>query len=112
MYKRQGLIPKNELFGEVRCGDYVETRVSSVREDGKLMLSLRQKAYLQMDSDARKILQIIDEFEGELPFTDKASPEIIRREFHMSKNEFKRAVGRLLKEKKIEITENTIRKLF
>ena len=45
---------------------------------------------------------------GRIPFTDKAAPETIRTEFEMSKNEFKRAVGRLLKEKKIEIREKDI----
>ena len=44
-----------------------------------------------------------------LPFTDKASPERIREEMSMSKNEFKRAVGHLLKEGKIEIGESDIR---
>ena len=48
---------------------------------------------------------------GILPFTDKASPTIIQKEFGMSKNEFKRAVGNLLKSGKIEITEKSIRKL-
>ena len=51
---------------------------------------------------------MIDEFDGVLPFNDKASPETIKREFHMSKNAFKRALGHLLKEGKIEIGENRI----
>ncbi len=56
------------------------------------------------------VLKVIDEFDGVLPFTDKASPEVIERELHLSKNAFKRAVGRLLKEGKIEITEKSIRR--
>ena len=51
---------------------------------------------------------IRDRYEGILPFTDKADPEVIKREFGLSKNAFKRAVGRLLKEEKIEITEKSI----
>ena len=62
-----------------------------------------------MDTDAKRLLEIIDSFDGVLPFTDKASPEVIKRETQMSKNEFKRAVGRLLKEGKIQITEKAIR---
>ena len=46
-----------------------------------------------------------------LPFNDKVSPEVIQREFQMSKNAFKRAVGKLYKEGKIEITENRILKV-
>ena len=82
----------------------------AVKEDGKLDLSLREKAYLQMDADAEKILALLDSYEGALPFSDKASPEVITHETGMSKNEFKRAVGRLLKQGKIEIGERTIRR--
>ncbi len=106
-----GLIPQKELYGAVKVGDLVSARVTEVREDGKLSLSIREKAYLQIDQDAEKVLQIIQSYSGVLPFNDKASPETIRRETQMSKNEFKRAVGHLLKTGKIEITENTIRAL-
>ena len=92
-------------------GNVIEARVTNVKEDGKLDLSPRKKAYLQMDEDAEMILQVIDEFEGVLPFNDKVSPEIIQREFGLSKNAFKRAVGRLLKEGRIRITENRIIRL-
>lgn len=107
--KYSGLIPKKELYGNIGIGDAVRARVTGVKEDGKLNLSIREKAYLQMDVDAQKVMDIIDSFDGVLPFTDKASPEVIRRETQMSKNEFKRAVGRLLKEGKIQITERAIR---
>ena len=103
-----GLIPKKELYGNVRIGDSVSARVVSVKEDGRLNLSLREKAYLQMDTDAEKILAMIKDNGGKLPFNDKASPELLREKTGMSKNEFKRAVGRLLKEGKIEIRPDSI----
>ena len=103
------LVPKKEYYGNARIGDRVSARVTAVKEDGKLDLSLREKAYLQIEKDAEKVLSVIDGFDGALPFTDKASPEVIRREMQMSKNEFKRAVGHLLKEGRIEITERAIR---
>ena len=108
-----GLIPKKQLYGEqsLRVGDVVSARVTAVKADGKLDLSIRKKAYLQMDDDAEKLLQIIESFDGVLPFSDKANPEVIRRETGMSKNEFKRAIGRLYKERRIEIGEKFIRKL-
>ncbi len=105
------LIPKKELYGNVELGKDVQARVVQVREDGKLTLSVREKAYLQMDKDAEKILSILDSYDGVLPFNDRVSPQIIKRETDMSKNEFKRAVGRLLKEGKIEIGEKVIRRL-
>ncbi len=104
------LIPKKEVYGDVKVGDKVAARVTAVKSDGKLNLSIREKAYLQMDVDAKRVMDLIDSFDGALPFTDKANPEVIRREIQMSKNEFKRAVGRLLKEGKIEITETAIRR--
>lgn len=109
--KYSGLIPKKELYDDVRIGDTVVCRVTAVREDGKLDLSIREKAYLQIEADARKILEVIDSFDGVLPFNDKASPEVIKREMQMSKNEFKRAVGHLLKNGKIEIKEKAIRRI-
>lgn len=106
-----GLIAQKELYGDVKIGDTVTARVVNVKEDGKLDLSIREKAYLQIEQDAEKVLEIIESFDGALPFNDKASPEVIKRETQMSKNEFKRAVGHLLKNGKIEITEKAIRLL-
>lgn len=106
-----GLIPRQELYDRVQVGDTVRARVAAVKPDGKLDLSLREKAYLQMAEDGERLLEIIDSFDGVLPFNDKASPEVIRRETRMSKNEFKRAVGGLLKAGKITITEKAIRRI-
>lgn len=105
-----GLIPRRELYGDMRLGADVEARVIGVKEDGRLDLSVRKKAYLQMDEDAEKILELLESYEGALPFNDKAAPEVIKHETGMSKNEFKRAVGRLLKQGKVEIGEKTIRR--
>lgn len=105
-----GLIPKSEIYHPIHVGDVVEGRILNVREDGKMDLSIRRPAYLQMDVDSDVILKRLEACNGTLPFTDKASPELIKQEFGMSKNEFKRAVGRLLKEGKIEITAETIQK--
>ncbi len=105
------LIPKKELYGKVEIGEDITARVVQVREDGKLSLSIRDKAYLQIGKDAEEIMKIIESYDGVLPFNDKVSPEIIKRETGMSKNEFKRAVGNLLKAGRIEIKEKVIRKI-
>ena len=105
------LIPAKELYGRAELGEDVNARVVKVLEDGRLSLSIRDKAYLQMDVDAEAILRLLDSYEGSLPFNDKAAPEVIKHETGMSKSEFKRAVGRLLKEGKIEITEHSIRNI-
>lgn len=69
---------------------------------------MRKKAFVQMDADAGMIWDRMKENGGKLPFTDKAEPERIQKEFGLSKNAFKRAVGRLLKEGKIEIRDKSI----
>lgn len=102
------LIPQKELYGSIRVGDHVVARVSGVKEDGKLDLSLREKAYIQIGTDSRIVLEKLRENCGILDFNDKASPDLIRERMNMSKNEFKRAVGHLLKEGYITIGENCI----
>lgn len=106
--KYQGLIPKQELHKKVHVGDVLSLRVSEVREDGKINLSMARLAYQQMEEDSEMVYEAILSYDGVLPFTDKASPEIIEREMGLSKNAFKRAIGRLLKEKKVEIHEHSI----
>lgn len=104
-----GLIPRWEVYENYRLGQIVRVRVTKVREDGKLDLSAREKAYQQIYGDAETILRRMDEQGGSLPFNDRVSPEIIQREFHLSKNAFKRAIGHLLKDGRIVIEENSIR---
>lgn len=106
--KYSALIPAREAKGKYRPGQILDLRVTEVKEDGKMNVSDRQKAYLQIDEDAKMVMDVIDEFAGVLPFDDKVSPEVIKREFGLSKNAFKRAVGHLLKEGKIQIKEKRI----
>lgn len=103
------LIPHNEMNRELHVGDTVHARIKEVREDGKLTLSLQEHVPVQMGMDAERILERLTADGGFLPFHDKTSPEIIKREFKMSKNAFKRAIGRLMKEKKIDIRPDGIR---
>lgn len=109
--KYSAMIPKHQDTSYLKLGDVVTAEVTGVKEDGKLDLSLRKKAYLQMDDDAQKVMAILDSYAGVLPFTEKATPEIIFRETSLSKAAFKRAVGRLYKERKITINDGKIRKV-
>lgn len=102
------LIPKKDAFGNLKVGQEVQARVAAVKADGKLDLSIKDKIPMQMEKDAEMIYERIKAYGGELPFTDKADSEVIKKEFNMSKNAFKRAIGRLLKEKKVEITQKGI----
>lgn len=107
-YKYSAMIPRQEAQGNYKPGDELTCRVTEVREDGKLTLSAKKKAYMQIHEDAQSVYEIIQDFDGVLPFDDKAEPQLIQREFGLSKNAFKRAVGHLLKEKKIELKDGKI----
>ena len=102
------LIPKKEVYGKLHVGDRIEARVTEVKPDGKLDLSVREKAFIQMDADAKVVLERMDAHGGRLPFTDKADPEVIKKETGLSKNAFKRAVGRLMKEGRAVIEKDGI----
>lgn len=105
------LIPKKEPLGNARVGDTVEARVTEVLRDGKLSLSLREKAYIQMNEDAQKLLKLLEEQGGELPVGDKSSPEKIKELTGMSKNEFKRAAGNLYKQRLVQVEEHQLYQL-
>ena len=107
--KYSALVPKKELHRELKPGDEIEARVLEVKEDGKLDLSLRHKAYVQMDADSALILDKLKQAGGSLPYQDKSSAEEIKEEFNLSKAAFKRAIGRLYKERVIVIEKDGIR---
>lgn len=109
--KYSAMLPSHEDCSSLKVGDVVEAKVANVKPDGKLDLTRREKAYIQIETDAQQVMQVLEAYAGVLPFNDKASPEVIKREMKMSKGAFKRAVGHLYKERKIEITEDAIRKL-
>jgi len=107
-YKYSGLIHSSEVFENLYVGDEVTCRVVKAREDGKLDLAMRDEIPQQMEKDAEMVYDIIKSYGGRLPFNDKADAELIKKEFGISKNAFKRAVGRLLKQGLITINSDSI----
>ncbi len=106
--KYSALIPAKEGVSSLKAGNSVKARVVKVLQDGKLTLTIRKKAYLQLEDDGEAILHYLTTHDGRIPFTDKADPQLIADTFDMSKAAFKRAVGHLLKDKKITISEDSI----
>lgn len=104
-----GLIQNKDAQGNIAPGDRITVRITNIREDGRLTLTPRKKAYQEIGPDSEKILERIREMNGELPFDDHAEPEVIKKEFGISKAAFKRAVGHLLKEELVKIEDGTIR---
>ncbi len=105
-----GMIPRHEDTSHLRSGDVINLKVTDVKPDGKLALTTRKEAYQELDEDGAKLMEIIESYAGVLPFTEKASPEVIKRETGLSKAAFKRAIGHLYKERKITLDGGKIRK--
>lgn len=97
------LIRINELKGVHIEGELLKLRVKEVREDGKIELSNRKRSYLEIDDDCQKILDYLEENDGKLNLGDKSSPDKIFKVFGFSKAAYKRAIGRLYKDKHIKI---------
>ena len=100
------MISPHEDIRHLRPSDVVTCRVVNVKEDGKLDLTMRKKAFEQMDEDAEKIMELLRIYGGLLPFTEKSDAALIMQETGLSKGAFKRAVGRLYKEHRISLDEN------
>ena len=96
--KFDAMIPKEEIKGIFDLGETIEARVKNVNDDGKLVLSLREKAYRQMNEDSEIILDILEDNGGMIGIGDKSSPEDIKEITGLTKSAFKRAVGKLYKE--------------
>ena len=107
--KYYGFAHNSENFRDYRIGDKGKFRIIKIRKDGKIDLSTRQVAHLQMDDDAEELLSLLILNHGFIPLNDKSSPEHIRNYLPISKNSFKRALGKLLKEKKVVKGDHGIR---
>lgn len=98
----RGFIHHTERKEEPRLGELVEGRVIEVKHNGTLNVSLRPLKQHSIGEDADAIIELLEESGGVIPFSDKSNPEDIRNTFHISKAAFKRALGKLMKERKIE----------
>jgi len=105
-----GLILKQD-DAHAQIGETIQAEVSQVRHDGKLTLSYNRQAYKQINPDAKKVYELLIDKGGFLPYGDQSHPQDIKTVFNLSKSAFKRAIGRLYRDHKIEITSEGIRLL-
>lgn len=98
----RGFIHHSERDAEPRLGELVTGRIIDVKDDGTVNVSLKPLKQDRMADDADTIMQLLELKDGMIPFSDKSSPEEIRETFNCSKSAFKRALGRLMRERKIE----------
>lgn len=107
--RHEGLLHYNEVFKELEPGDREQGYVKSILEGNKITVSLGKKGYQRIEGETDKILRLLDENNGYLPYHDKSDPEEIYEFFGMSKKAFKMAVGSLYKQRKISLTKTGIK---
>jgi len=98
----RAFIHHTEREDEPRLGEHVRGRIIDVKNDGTINVSLLPLKEERMDHDSEVILDILNDFDGTMPFSDKSDAQEIRDRFDMSKSAFKRALGRLMKQGKVE----------
>lgn len=104
-----GLLYFNEVFKDLQDGDREKGYVKTIREDNKIDVALGAKGYQRIAGEEGKILDLLHEHHGYLPYHDKSAPEEIYSFFGMSKKAFKMAVGALYRQQKIELTQTGIK---
>jgi predicted RNA-binding protein (virulence factor B family) len=105
-----GLLHFNEVYRPLEPGDKMQGYIKTIRPDNKIDLVLGQPGYKRVEGEAEKILRLLEENNGYLPFHDKSDPEEIYSFFGMSKKAFKMTTGKLYKERKIIFTQTGIKK--
>jgi predicted RNA-binding protein (virulence factor B family) len=106
--KYEGLLYHNELFEELQVGEKRKAYVKSVRKDGNIDLILHKPGSKTGSNGAQKVMDILKQNRGIMPYNYKSDAQLIKEAFKMSKKEFKRSLTQLLQEDKIEVKETGI----
>jgi len=109
-HRHKGLIFDNEIFQEIRVGDQLNGYVKKVRDDNKIDISIQAIGFRNVnDSNSELIYLTLIENNGFLAITDKSSPDDIYTQFGISKKAFKKSLGALYKQKKVDIQADGIK---
>lgn len=106
--KHWGVLYNNQIFTKVEVGDYLTGFVRKITDDDRIDISLQMEGYDQVKESALKLVELMDQNDGELQIGDGSDPDAIRAITHMSKKVFKRSVGYLMKSGDIEVSPNKI----
>jgi len=106
-----GLIFNDDIFKDLSIGDKLKGIVKKIRPDNKLDIALGQIGYRNIEPNAQRILEVLEDNSGFIPLNDKSNPEQIKAELQMSKKSFKKAIGTLYKQRLISIESDGIRLL-
>jgi uncharacterized protein len=103
-----GVLHDSEVFRDITVGDRLKGFIRTIREDNKIDLVLGKPGYQKVEEETEKIIRLLEENKGTLPYNDKSAPEDIYSFFGMSKKTFKMTIGALYKQRKIRIGETGI----
>ncbi len=106
--KYEGLIYHNEIFENINLGDKKKAFVKTIRKDGNIDLNLRKAGSKKSGGSADKVLELLKQNNGIMPYNYKSDAGLIKDVFGLSKKDFKRSLTALSDAKKIEIKENGI----
>lgn len=109
--RHEGLIYANEVFSGIQEGDSLRGYIKLVREDGKIDLRLQPEGYDAVREAMNVIVEQLKSNSGLIALGDKSSPEEIYSRFKMSKKIFKKAIGGLFKDQRIDLSDHEIRLL-
>ena len=106
--KHTGLLHSNEIYTTLHIGDKMEGFIKTIRPDNKIDVVLGKPGYQKVEDEAGKIIRLLEENNGYLPYHDKSDPQEIYDFFGMSKKTFKMTTGNLYKQQKIAFTKTGI----
>ncbi|MBM3440189.1 MAG: RNA-binding protein [Bacteroidetes bacterium] len=109
--KHKGLLYASDVFQPLRVGDRLKGYIKQIREDGKIDVAPGIAGYARIDAESEKVLRLLEEHNGYLPYHDRSDPEAIYDFFGMSKKAFKMTIGKLYKQRKIELTQTGIKSI-
>lgn len=109
--RHKGLLHFNEIYRDINIGDSFEGFIKKIHEGNKIDVVAGQRGYKRVDNESDKILLLLRDHNGYLPYHDKSDPEDIYSFFGMSKKTFKMTIGKLYKEHKISLTQTGIKLL-
>jgi len=104
-----GVLHFNDIFSEIRVGDRLKGYIKNIRENNKIDVGVGKIGYQRVEDEAGKVMRLLEENNGYLPYNDKSSPEDIYAFFGMSKKTFKMTTGNLYKNRKILFTQTGIK---
>jgi predicted RNA-binding protein (virulence factor B family) len=104
-----GVLHFNDIYQEIQVGDTLKGYVKNIREENKIDVAVGKVGYQRVEDEAGKVMRLLQENNGYLPYNDKSSPEEIYAFFGMSKKTFKMTTGNLYKNRKIVFTQTGIK---